>query len=233
MGKILLLSNGLYDSDTGFSQQPLFTDLAVALGRQARFSGHTNHWWSVLHHVYAGYYVLRCGGIRLHSPTMTNWLMHDTHEALTSDIPTPFKNEGIRALESKIDEQLWSLFSIPKVGAGAARLKELDRSLCRAEAFALRPPLSTEAFVDVFGAEADRDTVRVVQAVHSMFSTAASSADGWGSYLVRWWVGRMRGALKLAGGWGDNDDEDLYLVEKMMNKNSIIYGELYDDDTDE
>jgi 5'-deoxynucleotidase YfbR-like HD superfamily hydrolase len=70
-------------------------DIAVSLGRIARFAGHTQRFWSVLQHSFVVADLLPeeargCG------------LLHDGSEAILSDIPTPFKNSGMKKLEAKL-----------------------------------------------------------------------------------------------------------------------------------
>jgi hypothetical protein len=227
---VSLLSLAEFDGDTlTFTKEPSLTDFAVGQGRQARFAGQTNHWWSVLHHVFAGYIWLRRQGHALNSPVVLAWMLHDAHEAVTSDVPKPIVSEDLRDIQNAIDKEIAKYYVLPHVGATIRKqVKDLDAATRQAEAFALRPPVSREDFIRMQGALPDDEMVRVVVAVHSMFAMSASSADGWASFLVRWWTGRVRGLLRLNGGWGPDDHEDLHLVQKQMDKNSIIYGDLHD-----
>jgi hypothetical protein len=115
----------------------------------------------------------------------------------------------------------------------AKTVHEMDLRMLRAEAYALCPPRSPEDLVAGYGAMPDMDDVRIVQAVQQMFGTGLSSTEGWNSPLVRWWVGRMRRVLLLPGAWNDNDSEELYLLERQMDKHSEAYGDLHDDEGDD
>jgi 5'-deoxynucleotidase YfbR-like HD superfamily hydrolase len=61
-------------------------DIALALSRACRFSGHTKEFYSVAQHsVYAA-------ARSTHSPQVAMYaLLHDAHEAYTGDIPQPLK----------------------------------------------------------------------------------------------------------------------------------------------
>lgn len=70
-------------------------DIAVSLGRIARFAGHTSRFWPVLLHsfVVADLLPQEAKGCAL---------LHDSVESLTSDVPTPFKNKQMKQLEAKL-----------------------------------------------------------------------------------------------------------------------------------
>lgn len=216
-----------------FTTPPSLTDAATGLGRAARFAGQTNHWWSVLHHTYAGYVAMRGERRPLAGIAVRSWLTHDAHEAYTSDIPSPFCSPSIRELQSDIDDGFMAEFEYWPKTKGAEKhpaVADMDSRMLRAEAYALCPPLSPVEFAVAYGAMPNMDDVKIVNAVQRMYGTGLSSTEGWNSPLVRWWVGRMRQSLALPGAWAATDDEELMLVKREMEKGNSAYGDLYEEE---
>ncbi len=142
-------------------QHPSLIDIAVQTSRMPRFAGATRRWWSVLDHMLFGDYLLlqekASRGLRI------SWLLHDAHEALTGDVPTPLKSAGLRITQAQLDQRIYGAF-----GYDAAQdleaIKRLDRRVMLAEVYEIGPPVTSqelrEAFPTVFSTENDREHFR-------------------------------------------------------------------------
>lgn len=90
-------------------------DIVFHLGRTRRFGGWAHPEWSVLHHstLVAMLYMRNFG---LHG--VEHALLHDAHEYVTGDIPTPVKKllgvEQAAALEKHLDEVVYRSLDIPR-----------------------------------------------------------------------------------------------------------------------
>lgn len=96
-------------------------DMAVALYRESRFAGHTVIPWNVLSH---SIFVVRILGYWIENPEklrdifpatkvrparlLLRGLLHDLHEAVTSDTPSPFKTAGMRKTQDTLDASLFA-----------------------------------------------------------------------------------------------------------------------------
>ena len=117
---------------------PALLDIAVSLSRLPRFAGHAGSNWSVLDHT------LYCDDLAATSingdePSLrVAVLLHDAHESITGDIPTPVKTPDMKALQDALDDLIFGAyhptgFRWPKtVGA-------VDRQALAAEAHRLLP----------------------------------------------------------------------------------------------
>lgn len=235
MGKLAVISGATLERNNGilfFSQPPALTDMAVGMGRAARFAGQTNHWWSVLHHIYSGYAAMRADGRTLESAALKGWWVHDAHEAFTADIPSPVKAQETKDLQHNIDSLLVGDITgwpNPK-GRAQDAVAEMDARMLRAEAYALCPPREPGDFIEIYGGLPNMNDVRIVQGVQQMYATGLSSTEGWNSPLVRWWVGRMRRVLIQPGAWNSDDSEELDLLQRMVDKQTAAYGDLHEEE---
>lgn len=124
---------------------PTVPDVAIALSRLPRFGGHTRRPWSVADHS------LFCYRLALDVRTMLPALalrmrlavlMHDWHEALTGDMPTPFKNEALRAQQNDIDKRLMDVLypgGWRRFLEWSEEVKYIDREALLAEAHVVGP----------------------------------------------------------------------------------------------
>lgn len=101
---------------------PSLEDIALGLSRQPRFGGQSRIWWSVLDHsLYCDElvkHVAKVEGV----PTLAGddeestrlWrlavLLHDAHEALTGDCPSPLKTDDFIEMQSRLDNRIMSSF---------------------------------------------------------------------------------------------------------------------------
>lgn len=145
---------------------PSLTDIAVGLSRMPRFAGQTKRWWSVLDHVLFGDHLIQWDAMKIRlqghetDPTddrllRVTWLLHDAHEALTSDVPSPFKGEELRELQNTLDVRIFSAY-----GASyrfTDDVKMYDGRALRAEAREVGPPASRQRIEEAFGTDLHTD----------------------------------------------------------------------------
>lgn len=178
-------------------------DVAVALGRIPRFTGHTRDAaYSVAQHCVIGADVLLCetGDIAL----AIAFLLHDAHEAFVGDIATPIvdalsvhltiDDDGherevsapwvkaqIAAMKARIDRAIYRAAGVPWPLPPQVRrtVKLMDRRLLRAERDWLLGPSPRP-----WGADID-NAPPVEFSVHFVWS-ADRSADAWLQRLRQW-----------------------------------------------
>lgn len=125
---------------------PSIMDVALGLSRMPRFAGQGRRWWSVLDHsLYIERLARRYFPENVSEGTVVAFrlccLMHDAHEAMTGDVPTPFKGTQLRDLQWILDARLLDDLC-PEIrdydfsGAG----KILDRRALLVEAYKVGPP---------------------------------------------------------------------------------------------
>ena len=167
---------------------PCITDIALSLSRQPRFGGHTRRWWTVLDHSLfceelADHYAEKmhldanqARALRLAA------LLHDAHESLTADVPSPFKSFGLNARQATFDRRLFDSY-FPG-GHAAFRafhpiVKDFDRRALRAEARLVGPMAfdSMPAVEHYFGAEPDIWDVYLLEALLEEGAIGADPAD--------------------------------------------------------
>ena len=154
----ILTYDGVFVPRYGTTVPTLFA-IGVALSRIPRFAGHTREEWTVLDH---SLFVARLADDEIATEATTYLplcaLLHDAHEAITSDVPTPFKNDDLRETQDVLDLEIARRY-IPG-GVATLRklepvLKELDYRALLAEALVYGPPMLAEPSIvkHYFGAE--------------------------------------------------------------------------------
>jgi hypothetical protein len=143
-------------------EHPSILDIAVGLSRMPRFAGQTWVWWSVLDHTLFGDYLLAAAdagrGLRL------AWLLHDAHEALTGDVPTPFKSAGLRVTQAQLDTKIIEALGRGVTASYFDQVKDMDKRVMVAEAWEIGPPAAFQALQGAFPrleeTPSDTDTLR-------------------------------------------------------------------------
>lgn len=141
---------------------PSLRDLAIGLFRMPRFGGQGRRWWSVLDHsMFMAELARRDAEARgLDEPQTRAFrlaaLLHDAHEAITADVPTPYKSGLLYVRQRSLDERIMAAYfpgGIVAYDAFAPDVKRLDRRALRAEAVAHGPPslFNYAAVRDAFG----------------------------------------------------------------------------------
>lgn len=110
---------------------PSLQDIAIGLGRTARFAGQVRFWYPVLAHTIVVSRLVRPKN-RIHA------LLHDAPEAVVGDVPTPWKTDAARANEAELLERIYDELDIKLPGRGAVNdVKRADRKALAAEAHVL------------------------------------------------------------------------------------------------
>jgi len=162
----ILTYDGVFVPRYGSQAVPTLYAIGVALSRIPRFAGHTRSAWTVLDHS------LFVAALADGEPIAEDLLplcalLHDAHEAMTSDVPTPFKDDELRQTQDMLDWHIAGRY-IPG-GVGTLRalrpiVKELDYRALLAEALVYGPPMLTEPSLvkHYFGAEPARADVELL-----------------------------------------------------------------------
>ena len=151
---------------------PSLDDITIALSRQPRFGGHGRiDSYSVLDHslfverLARGYHLFT---ERYRPHLRLAALLHDAHEAMTADIPSPFKVPAMREVQHLLDERIATEL-IPEVPRfferSHLRVSTLDKFALFAEALVVGPPtLNTVAQVELhFGTAPRIEDVAVLE----------------------------------------------------------------------
>lgn len=157
---------------------PTLRDMAIGLSRIPRFGGQTLLPWTVGQHLLACAAFARkrypIAGLELHV------LLHDAHEAMTSDIPTSWKTPDMRTLQKDLDRRIYASLALPLPDRfEAANIAEIDRELLLAEAFAVTPRATYQRICEEVGYPASFDARVVVGEVLNGQTTPADVADLW------------------------------------------------------
>ena len=154
--------------DTGV---PSLDDLGLALSRTARFNGHTRKFWSVLDHSLFVERLARelpfghVNNIRQRALRLAA-LLHDAHEAVTSDISTHFKTVSMRVVQAQLDVRIMEAYMPGGINAYLALtpdVKSLDRRALLAEALVLHPAISAGNVSHYFGDVPEPRDVRLLR----------------------------------------------------------------------
>lgn len=87
---------------------PSLIDIAVGLHRMPRFAGQTERWFSVLDHsLFVEHLAQADDASRELSIAL---LLHDAHESLTGDVPTPLKPRELTTIQQALDIGIMEAF---------------------------------------------------------------------------------------------------------------------------
>lgn len=132
--------------DGKYNGIPNIVDIALGLSRMPRFGGQTRRWWSVLLHsiVCCELAIERVARLEDQSNSqrlIMLCLLHDAHEAITSDVPAFFKPVELKEWQAAIDERFFTSLNLWPLSAGDEDfIKSIDDEALRAEALAVGPP---------------------------------------------------------------------------------------------
>jgi hypothetical protein len=97
---ILTFSGRFVPSDEA-GDIPSITDIGRSLARMPRFAGYCRRPWSVADHS------LFCAELTSFRPEAAlAYLLHDAHEAVTGDIPRPFKSKEMARIQRELDKEI-------------------------------------------------------------------------------------------------------------------------------
>jgi 5'-deoxynucleotidase YfbR-like HD superfamily hydrolase len=171
MGYVLTHSGRQVSASEGC---PSIHDVALSLSRMPRFAGQGRRWWSVLDHSLfverlAAQFALRekIRGKQAYILRLAA-LLHDAHECITGDVPSPIKPSDLADVQDEIDSRIGAtLFP----GGDAVFtlwetvVHELDRRALLLEAWKVGPP-KLDTLSDVvqhFGYLPDLEALRVFE----------------------------------------------------------------------
>lgn len=125
--------------DGKYSAVPNIIDIAIGLSRMPRFGGQTRRYWPVLLHS------IVCCELAIaktqEQRKIMLCLLHDAHEAITSDVPAFFKPAEMKAWQAEIDERFFTSLNLwPLSDEEIEFVKTIDDEALRAEALAVGPP---------------------------------------------------------------------------------------------
>jgi len=124
-----------------FNGVPGLTDIALGLGRMPRFAGQTRTWWTGLHHSLVCEHIASCLADSSNHRLRLLCLLHDAHEAVTSDVPAFFKSKELSNWQEEIDERFFKAFGLwPISDEEHAFIKKVDNLALRIEAELFGPP---------------------------------------------------------------------------------------------
>lgn len=190
--------------DGKFNAVPTIIDIALGLSRMPRFGGQTRRWWSVLLHSLVCYQIARqylegpwddevfdvLGDVSQDKLLML-CLLHDSHEAITADVPAFFKPKELKQWQAELDQRFFSslgLWPVRKVEEDF--IKWVDDEALRAEALLVGPPtIMQHLSYPLSNSEA------IVKGVMSKYPDAQSS-EGLDSRAVREFLDNFAGLYR-------------------------------------
>ena len=111
----------------------------------------------------------RSGNPSVPAPVRLHALLHDAHEAVTGDIPTPWKREGNREDQDRLDARIYAKLDVPFPSAAFRQIvKECDRRALIVEADVLGPREFFEAEPALHAARAEALTPERVYIVRCL-----------------------------------------------------------------
>lgn len=135
----------------GGETAPSLIDIAVGLSRMPRFAGQTRRWWSVLDHTLFADELVRLVAPDDPPALHRAVLLHDAHEAITGDVPSPIKPDALREVQDELDTVIFDAYFPGWYPALTPELKRIDRLAMIAEALVIGPPLPRPRIFEVFG----------------------------------------------------------------------------------
>lgn len=118
---------------------PALADIALGLSRVPRFAGQTTELWTVAEHSMAAARLASDNDmwdrqLELHA------LLHDAHEACSSDVPTTWKPVELDLWQHDLDDRIYAVYRLPVPSpAQRAAVRTIDRALLLAEAKIFHP----------------------------------------------------------------------------------------------
>ncbi len=124
---------------------PTITDIAIHTGKIVRFGGAVSGFWTVLHHLFV------CHDLGLQFAKAHNFstprtlyllidlLLHDAHEAITSDVPSTWKPSVMQDLQRDLDHRIYNSLGLRQSNLDAHVVKQIDALSLRAEAHTICP----------------------------------------------------------------------------------------------
>jgi hypothetical protein len=199
---VLTFTDRLLTTDGGY---PSLMDIAVGMSRQPRFGGQTRVWWSVLDHSLYCDELVRASapaGVPIlggdDEEALRRWrlaaLLHDAHEALTGDVPSPLKTADFKAMQRELDRRIFDAYY---PGGYFGDREERERAVHHVDVRALRAeanvflPHATERVHGIFGEPATDDLQTLNWYLGEPYAGAPPTGDQREHPLVIEYVGRL------------------------------------------
>ena len=135
---------------------PELESVARTLARIPRFNGHSDSAYSVLHHSIAGAMALEDMDL---TDAAALFLVHDAHESILGDIPSPVKPliPGLAEYERRLENHFTAIFAGPAIMSDQARAyaHAIDRVIVaiEADAFGLGGEWSKDRLAEYIATE--------------------------------------------------------------------------------
>lgn len=172
-------------------EAPTILDMAIGLGRQPRFGGHTNRNWPVLLHSLV---CERLMGYLHPSPLNQLYaLIHDGHECVTCDVPSTWKTEETKRQQWDLDLRIFRRLRVPMPDQESEDwISQVDQLAVMAEGQLYGPP----GIIKWFGTEPVGLALDVVQEIGGKYKTG-SECDGPIAPAVREFVTKVHSLIDV------------------------------------
>lgn len=144
-GSYIMLASGTCVGESG---APTIEDVVLGLSRAPRFGGHSRVPWTVLEHSLFVHRLAQAPveqsapSARVAAIVRLAALLHDAHECVTGDIPTPFKSASMKMFQRMLDRRIATAL-VPECPTlfheFPAEVKLLDAVALPAEALVVGP----------------------------------------------------------------------------------------------
>jgi hypothetical protein len=122
---------------------PSIDDITLGLSRMPRFAGQGRVFYSVLDHSLFAASLVQTEAPAAFAAQLAV-LLHDAHEAMTQDCPTPFKTVALREMQKAMDRKISAMVCLNHcdclLSDHDALIKMYDLRALRAEALVIGPP---------------------------------------------------------------------------------------------
>lgn len=175
-GTYIMMHSGTLAGWTAETDTPTLNDLILGMSRMPRFAGQTRIPYTVLDHS-----LFACAMAQDEAPGVYALqlavLMHDAHEAMTGDVPTPFKDDKLREIQRVLDRKISSLVCLNQCDClftdHDALIKMYDLRALRAEALVIAAPalMTPELVAEHFGVAPEQKDVERLRGYVSDLNT--------------------------------------------------------------
>ena len=124
----------------GVTMLPTAMDIVQGLANLHRYGGQTASRWTVLDHSILVAALVGRSKYGSESHVWAHALLHDWHECLTGDIPTPFKTSDMQELQQQLDEAMFTRIGLQELTEEEGLyLKALDHNVLIMERMFVHP----------------------------------------------------------------------------------------------
>lgn len=147
-------------------------DVVAQLGRTRRFNGSANPEWTVLHHTA----LVTLLWLRRYGPEdVHHMFMHDLHEYVTGDIPSPVKHaigrDAVEKVQDVVDDRIYASLKLSKPTPNLKRcIKFIDLAALFIEAHYIGLPGHVKHIIDTSISHiSNNDRIVIASVVREMF----------------------------------------------------------------